>query len=46
MPDPAETATGVYVADDVVLPLKYGPVIVHVNQQAKLKESSAPGHYK
>jgi TPP-dependent pyruvate/acetoin dehydrogenase alpha subunit len=46
MPDPADAATDVYM-DDGPIALKYGPVVVHeANDHAKLKESSAPGHYK
>ena len=47
MPDGADAATDVYVADGVDIPLKYGPVKVRaLNEAAKLTESSAPGHYK
>ena len=45
MPDPADAATDVYMEDGPIA-LKYGPVVVHTNEKAQLKESSAPGHYK
>ncbi len=46
MPNGADAATDVYMADGDI-PLKYGPVKVRAhNEAAKLTESSAPGHYK
>lgn len=47
MPDPATAATGVYLDNNVEIPLKYGRVQVKTaNTSRKLAASSTPGHYK
>lgn len=47
MPDPADDDFGVYAADNVELPLRYGPVKVREeNHEKKLVESSAVTHFK
>lgn len=47
MPDPADDDFAVYVADNVELPLRYGPVKMReANQSQSLGESSAVTHFK
>jgi pyruvate dehydrogenase E1 component alpha subunit/2-oxoisovalerate dehydrogenase E1 component alpha subunit len=47
MPDPATAATGVYLDNEVEIPLKYGRVKVKMADTGrKLAASSTPGHYK
>ncbi len=47
MPSPEEAGADVYCDNSVEIPVKYGEVRVkQANQQRKLAESSAPGHYK
>jgi TPP-dependent pyruvate/acetoin dehydrogenase alpha subunit len=47
MPAPEEAGTDVYCDNALDIPVKYGEVRVkQANEQRKLGESSAPGHYK
>lgn len=47
MPEPEDAGTDVYCDNALEIPVKYGEVRVkQSNQQRKLAESSAPGHYK
>lgn len=47
MPAPEEAGTDVYCDNALEIPVKYGEVRVkQANEQRKLAESSAPGHYK
>lgn len=47
MPDGSEAGTDIYCENSVEIAPKYGPVQVKAaNKNKKLKESSAPGHYK
>ncbi len=47
MPAPEDAGTDVYCDNSVEIPAKYGEVRVkQANQNRKLAESSAPGHYK
>ncbi len=47
MPEPEDAGTDVYCDNAVEIPVKYGEVRVkNANQDRKMAESSAPGHYK
>lgn len=47
LPDASEAGTDVYFDNAIEIPPKYGEVkVFQVNPEAKLAESSAPGHYK